>query len=380
MLPESDDFTNTAWHPQSWMHDLRSFIGEMAITQVCFVGSHDAASYGVSKDSPFGADAPGFLLGDSVFASLLRFLFRGICASWSRCQWMSVRAQLNHGVRYLDMRVATNPEDASRLYTLHHQISVPLADVLEDVKAFLNDPLSADEFIVLDFQHLYLTDDSDGQGKFFRELERLSDRFIPVDVPLTTPLEILWRASSRRRIFLVVGSGEDESPYPAARIRSKCMVSRWVNENSLRKLLEALDNLLLDDLKYPQTGVPSKLYVTQAVFTPRYSDIFLGIFPKISRRIVSSIYDVATRVNPSLIEWFYSLNARGLLDGMKVMIPSGINTHGNIFMLDCVELGSCQIMDGTTETNAVGMCVYLNILRASRLFEDYSAAPSLNEG
>ncbi|PWV18907.1 putative glycosylphosphatidylinositol-specific phospholipase C [Trypanosoma cruzi] len=380
MLPESDDFTNTEWHPQSWMHDLRSFIGEMAITQLCLLGSHDAASYGIRKDSPFGADAPGFLLGDSVLASLSRFLFRGICASWSKCQGMSVRAQLDYGVRYLDLRVATNPEDANRLYTLHHLISVPLADVIEDVKAFLNDPSSANEFIVLDFQHLYLTDDSDGKGKFFGELDRLSDRFIPVDVPLTTPLEILWRVSSRRRIFLVVGSGEDESPYPAARIRSKCMVSRWVDQGSLSKLLEALDNLLLDDLKYPQTGVPSKLHVTQAVLTPRYSDIFIGIFPKISRRIASSIYDMATRVNPSLLEWFYLLNAKGLLDGMKVMIPSGINTHENILMLDCVELGRCQIMDGTTETNAVGMCVYLNILRASRLFEDSSAAPSLNEG
>ncbi|PWU99455.1 putative glycosylphosphatidylinositol-specific phospholipase C [Trypanosoma cruzi] len=171
MLPESDDFTSTAWHPQSWMHDLRSFIGEMAITQLCLLGSHNAASYGISKDLPFVADAPGFLLGDSVFASLSRFLFRGICASWAKCQWMSVRAQLDYGVRYLDLRVATNPEDASRLYTLHAQISVPLADVLEDVKAFLNDPLSADEFIVLDFQHLYLTDDSDGKGKFFGELD-----------------------------------------------------------------------------------------------------------------------------------------------------------------------------------------------------------------
>ncbi|EAN83073.1 putative glycosylphosphatidylinositol-specific phospholipase C [Trypanosoma cruzi] len=380
MLPESDDFTNNAWDPQSWMHDLRSFIGEMAITQVCLVGSHNAASYGTRKDSPFGADAPGFLLGDSVFASLSRLLFRGICASWSRCQWMSVRAQLDYGVRYLDLRVATNPEDASRLYISHTQISVPLADVLEDVKAFLNDPLSANEFIVLDFQHLYLTDDSDGKGKFFKELERLSDRFIPVDVPLTTPLEMLWRVSRRRRIFLVVSSGEDELPYPAVRIRSKCMVSRWVDQGSLRKLLQALNNLLLDDLKYPQTGVPSKLHVTQAVYTPRKSNIFRGIFPKVSRKVVSSIYAVATRVNPSLLEWFYLLNAHGLLDGAKVMIPSGINTHGNILMLDCVELGRCQIMDGTTETNAVGMCVYLNFLRASRLCEDSSAAPFLKEG
>ncbi|PBJ70652.1 variant-surface-glycoprotein phospholipase [Trypanosoma cruzi cruzi] len=366
MLSESDDFTRTAWHPQSWMHDLRSQIGEMAITQVFFVGSHNAASYGIHKGSPFAKDAPGVLYENSFRGSLARLFSYRISASWAKCQGISVRAQLNHGVRYLDLRVATNPKDASRLYISHTQISVPLADVLEDVKAFLNDPSSANEFIVLDFHHLFLTDDSDGQGKFFGELDRLSDRFIPVDVPLTTPLETLWGTSREKRIFLVVAARRNMMPYPAARIRSKCMVSRWVNKCSLRELLQALTNLLLDDLNHAPSGSSSRLYVTQAVYTVCSCGVFRGIFPKVSRKVVSSIYDVAKRINSSLLEWFYSLNAHGLLDGAKVKIPPGINTHRNILMLDYVELGSCRIMDGTRETNAVGMCVYLNILRASR--------------
>ncbi|EKF30045.1 variant-surface-glycoprotein phospholipase C [Trypanosoma cruzi marinkellei] len=154
--------------------------------------------------------------------------------------------------------------------------------------------------------------------------------------------------------------------YPAARIRSRCMVSRWVDKCSLRELLQALTNLLQDDLKHPPSGTPSKLYVTQAIYTTCNCSVFRGIFLKVSNKIFSSIYDAARKINSSLLVWFYSLNANGLLDGAKVKIPPGINTHGNILMLDYVEVGRCRIMEGTRETNAVGMCIYLNILRASR--------------
>ncbi|EKF26652.1 glycosylphosphatidylinositol-specific phospholipase C [Trypanosoma cruzi marinkellei] len=378
MSSANDDFTRTAWHPQSWMNDIRSFIGDMAITQVCFVGAHDAASYGVRREAPYGADAPEFLLGDTIFAPLSRFLFRRVCTAWSRCQGMSVRAQLDHGVRYLDLRVATNPEDLSKLYTLHQQISVPLADVLEDVKSFLRDPFSRNEFLVLDFQHMYFAVDSEWQAKFFQELDRLSDFFIPAAVSLTTPLEMLWRASSEKRIFLVMGRREGETIYPEARFRSKCMVSRWVDKFSLRELLQALTKLLQDELKHPRTGVPSKLCVTQAVCTPRRGNWFASLFSRITRAY-ASIFQTANGVNSSLFEWYYLLNAYGILDGTKVVIPSGINTHRNIIMVDFVDVGSCRIMDGTVETNAVGMCVYLNILRAELLYEGSLAAPSLQE-
>ncbi|EKF27530.1 variant-surface-glycoprotein phospholipase C, partial [Trypanosoma cruzi marinkellei] len=248
MLSGSDEFTRTAWNPQSWMHDLRPLIGEKAITQVFLLGSHNAASYAINRGSPFAKDAPGILYENSVLGSMARFFSYSISAAWARCQGLSVRAQLDHGVRYLDLRVVTNPGDPSRLYISHAQISVPLAVVLEDVKAFLDNASSANEFIVLDFHHLFLTDDSDGQGKFFRELDRLSDRFIPVEVPLTTPLETLWRNSPEKRIFLVVAARRNLMLYPAARIRSRCMVSRWVDKCSLRELLQALTNLLQDDL------------------------------------------------------------------------------------------------------------------------------------
>ncbi|ESL09559.1 variant-surface-glycoprotein phospholipase C [Trypanosoma rangeli SC58] len=367
MPPHHDGAMLVEWYPQSWMHDLRSFIGHSAVTQVFFVGSHNAGTYGIQKKSPFGRDAPGPFYRRAKIGSLARFLFRGVSAAWAKCQGMSIRAQLDHGVRYLDLRVATNLKDNDRLYTTHGQISVALRDVVEDVRAFLDDPASANEFIVLDFQHLFFTKGGEGPANFLTELCPLSNRFIPAEVPLATPLAMLWKTSREQRVFLLVGARENELNYPAARIRSRCVVSLWVNQSSLKKLLRSLTKLLHADLPRAGGGVPPKLYVTQAVYTPGRRSIVRGFFTKAFKKSASSMYDVAARLNSPLLEWFCSLNAPTHRDEDTVAAPSGLNTHGNIIMLDHVELGQCQMLGGTGVLDAVGMCVYLNLLRASRL-------------
>ncbi|RNF02919.1 variant-surface-glycoprotein phospholipase C [Trypanosoma conorhini] len=373
MLPCDDDVMRTEWHPRSWMHDVRSSIGHSAVTQVFFVGSHNAGTHGIEKASPFGRDAPGPLYGRAKIGSLARFLFRGVSAAWAKCQGMSIRAQLDHGVRYLDLRVAANPRDGNRLYTTHGQISVALRDVVKDVGAFLDDPASANEFVVLDFQHLFLAEDGDGPANFLAELGPLSSRFIPAEVPLTTPLSLLWEASREQRVFLLVSASETDLKFPAARVRSSCVVSRWVNQSSLKRLLRSLTTLLHIDLLRADAGVPPKLYVTQAIYTPRKRSILRGFFAKAFKKPASSLHDVAARLNSPLLEWFCSLNAPAHLHGDAVAVPPGLNTHGNILMLDYVEVGHCRPPGGTRVLNAVGMCVYLNLLRASRLRADSPA-------
>ncbi|KEG07749.1 glycosylphosphatidylinositol-specific phospholipase C [Trypanosoma grayi] len=372
MLPYNESFVHVQWRPQSWMQDMRSYIEHLAITQVFLVGSHNAATYGIRENSPFGGDAPGLLRKRTGFAAMVHLMGGGVSARWAKCQALPVRAQLDAGVRYLDLRVVPNPHDGGRLYTTHSQISVPLSDVIEDVRAFLSDDMSASEFLVLDFQHLFEMNDVSTQHRFVRELDVILRHFIPADVPLTTPLSALWQASREQRVFLLVEALG--VPCAAARLRSEALVSLWVDQKSLRKLLRSLNDMLLGDLQVPSEGsVPTKLYVTQAVLTPDMSNICFGPLNPVSTKSASSIREMAVRVNSPLLEWFCTLNAHSQLDGETVTVPPAINTHGNILMVDFVELGLCRVMGETRELNAVGMCIYLTMLRASR---QEAAAPN----
>lgn len=367
MLRVRDGAAFVDCRPQSWMYDLRSFIGHLAITQVFLVGSHNAATCNIRRKSHFGTDGPDLLSKrGGVCGPIARFFSRGICAKWARCQGMQVRAQLDLGVRYLDLRVISNPRDNNKLYITHGQMSIPLKDMVGDVKAFLEDPPSANEFIILDFQHLYDMN-ADTLNAFYEDMNIISNHFVPADVQLTTPLSDLWKASPEQRVFLLVG--RRGLNHAAVRVRSRSVVSRWVNANSLRKLLDCLNKLLMDDIQKPAVSdVPPKLYVTQAVFTPNARSIVSGIFNRLSRKHASGICDVAARVNSSLIYWFYVLNAHSEVEGEKVVVPPYLNTHGNIFMLDYVHLGRCQLSGeaGEMELDAVGVCAYLNVLHYSQ--------------
>ncbi|KAH9588921.1 Phospholipase C [Trypanosoma melophagium] len=366
MLPYNESFVSVQWYPQSWMYDMRSYIGHLAITQVFVLGSHNAASYGIHKKSQFGSDAPGLLGKHAKYASLLRFFLRRTSVKWAKCQNICILEQLCGGVRYLDLRVTPNPKEGGKLCITHGRLSVPLGVVIEQIGTFLKDQTSAQEFIVLDFQHFFDMESSTIQERFIEEISVLSSYFIPVDVPLTTPLSVLWKSSDERRIFLLMGKSKIN--YPFARIRADSLVSIWVNKKSLKGLLRALNILLVNDLRQTcDYSVPPRLYVTQAVYTPRVSTVVGGVFSKEHDESASGLRKAASHVNSPLIEWFCALNAHSNLDGEVVTVPSGMNTHGNILMLDHVDMGRCRVMGETRELDAVGMCIYLNMLRSSRL-------------
>ncbi|ORC87287.1 glycosylphosphatidylinositol-specific phospholipase C [Trypanosoma theileri] len=366
MLPYNESFISVKWHPQSWMYDMRSYIQNFAITQVFIIGSHNAGTYSIDGKSPFGRDAPGLLSRHAKYASLLRFFVRGTSVKWAKCQNTTILEQLSGGVRYLDLRIAPNSKEGGRLYITHGRLSVPLSVVIEQIGTFLRDPVSAQEFLILDFQHFFDMDSPDLQDRFVKEINVLSNHFIPVDIPLTTPLSVLWKTSDTHRVFLLLGKSKIN--YSFARIRADSLVSVWVNKKSLKSLLKALKMLMVKDLKQPcNYSVPPRLYVTQAVFTPRFSTVVGGIFSKEQDKSASGIRRAAAHVNSPLIEWFCGLNAHSNLDGEVVTVPQGMNTHGNILMLDHVDMGSCRVLGETRELNAVGMCIYLNMLRSSRL-------------
>nr|CCC89587.1 putative VSG lipase [Trypanosoma congolense IL3000] len=361
-MPETEGIK---WSPQSWMDNLRSSIEGRAITQLFMVGAHNTGTDAIHMFSPFGLDAPEAIYGmNEGVAFLLRFLTAGVSSRWARCQSMSARQLLNHGVRYLDLRLTAGANGIDRIYTTHFHASLPLKEIIVDVKNFLETPTCGNEFIILDFQHFYgFTDES--MGKFVEELSPLSDYLIPSNVPLTTPLSTLWRSSTTQRVFLVV---KPTIHHPAARLRGWALRSIWLDELQLEALLERLNRLLTRELvDAPDERVPSKLYVTQAIGTPKNKDVAMGACCGACPSANPDLEDVAKKINSPLLSWFYTLNAEGTVADRPVNLKKGNNTHGNILLLDFIQHGTCPVGKNKDLVNAVGMCVYLNTQDTARI-------------
>ncbi|KAG8345089.1 putative glycosylphosphatidylinositol-specific phospholipase C [Trypanosoma vivax] len=356
--------TTGQWFPHSWMNDLSSYIGHLPITQIFLPGAHNAATSGIHKGSPLGLDAYGAGSDGKVkVITTPQVRNRSVSSKWAKCQDMTVLQLLQGGVRYLDLRISVGLEGDHRLYLTHYHTSITLLELLHQVRDFLNTPESVNEIIVLDFQHIYGVRDKGERLRFVRDLSTLEEFYITTEAPLTTTVKEIWRRSVKQRVFLVV---KFEIPHPAARLRGGVIRSPWQDSMSLRRLVANLNEVLLVALEEEEATnkAPDKLFVTQAICTPTMGTVCCGAFCKYCGA-PKSLKQVAQRVNSKLLEWFYALNVRGEVGKEKIELRHDVNVHGNILMLDFVDIGRCFSEDGQ-QMDAVGLCVYLNMSNESR--------------
>ena len=210
--------------PADWMARNAALLQQRSLAAVVLPGSHDAASYSLGRDSPVCAARL------NRFAGLASF----VAAPRARTQGVSLTAQLEGGVRYLDLRVCAVPGATRRFFVHHTFLGAPLEDALQQVDAFSR--AHPREILLLDFQHLSGFDDQDRQ-QLARDLEqRFAGRLLPAGTrPGALTLSQLWDA--RVGVVLLM----DKPPAsPHLFDRTATLVSRWSNAKSLSALLTAL--------------------------------------------------------------------------------------------------------------------------------------------
>lgn len=339
------------WCGSSWMWDTRDAIAHLTIAQVAMVGAHNTATYQITRRSRFGRDGPTPLRTNGALASVTRFFGGFLMPYWTRCQRMTVTEQLRFGIRYLDLRVAPHPASPTTLYTTHGLLSTRLDEVLVAVEAFLTDPATCNEFVLLDFQHVFLDPSDSGYAILFASLARLAGLCVPrpengCGFPT---LGELWRG--RQRLFVFVGCDFDFDALPHICLRSAFLSSPWLNQNKKKGLLRALD---VHAMQAVPPGGESKVFLTQAIITPDTDTVLsgtlsLGIQP-------SSVRALAKGANADLIQWFWMRNAAS---------AALVGTHRNILMLDFPELTDVEVTwdGGSLRGSAVDVCVCINALR-----------------
>lgn len=361
------------WRRERWMVDLWPLLAPLPLPAVRMVGAHNAGSYAIHTSSSFAPTAPGLLSSPTIAGGVARAFSRGITARWSKCQSMTILEQLRAGVRYLDLRIIPQKErtkqkstaltaDYGELMVVHGLYSIPLAEVVRDVLAFYEDPDCADEFVLIDVQHIYNIANADLGITLFAALEALVPRCIPNTVPLSTPCAALWARSATERIVLFVGRAFSTQKFPFAFRRAGHLVSIWHNQSSAHRLLEEFhrDIRSKGDGDVDGEGGGETICIAQAILTPTGSTVQKGIFSP-NKKTINSIKKFAVESNDRFVRWFLEWNAAGTMHGERVQC--GGNLYRNVLMLDFVEEGHAELRCGegrSVMADAVEVCVFLN--------------------
>ncbi|XP_050458668.1 PI-PLC X domain-containing protein 3 [Cataglyphis hispanica] len=179
-----------------WMTRLPAPLKDISIIHLAIPGSHDTMTYTIEKRNDVGPDEPAFIRTLGRYCS---FIAKPIILNWSITQRDDVKQQLNGGIRYLDLRVATKPESKD-VYFLHglygSEISKPLLDVADWLTSHAN------EIIILDFQHFYGFMDDDHHRFIERIYQIFREKLCPVSSTFDH-ITLRWLVANRYQMFVI---------------------------------------------------------------------------------------------------------------------------------------------------------------------------------
>lgn len=98
--------SNSNLSGKTWMTDIASYIGDFKLNELVIPGTHDSGTYGVSATSTIAPnqDIPEWV--NAVYAlGLSGLLVMEVIAKWAKTQGYTIAQQLDHGIRYFDLRV-----------------------------------------------------------------------------------------------------------------------------------------------------------------------------------------------------------------------------------------------------------------------------------
>jgi len=124
-------------------------IGDRPLRRIVMPGTHDSATYTLNGDSPVAIDCEINQVNPICDLEVPR-AFSG----WAKAQGLNIAAQLEAGVRYLDLRVCWHETTAGpRLFACHGLRGPSMSSVLAQIEEFLD--RTEREILILDFQKFY---------------------------------------------------------------------------------------------------------------------------------------------------------------------------------------------------------------------------------
>ncbi|XP_038622158.1 PI-PLC X domain-containing protein 2 [Tachyglossus aculeatus] len=253
-----------------WMGALPPALRHTALAHLAIPGSHDSFSYWVDEKSPVGPDqAP-------AVTRLARIsLVKKLMKKWSVTQNLTFREQLEAGIRYFDLRVASKPGEAGReIYFVHGLFGIRVCDGLAEIGGFLAQHRR--EVVFLDFNHFYAMEEAHHDYLTGCIREAFGPRLCPPRRVEDVTLRALWEQRCQVLVFYHSPVAKHHPfLWPGARIPAP-----WANTTSVRKLLLFLETTLGE--RAPQ----GTFHVSQAILTPRVKTIARGLVGGLKNTLV----------------------------------------------------------------------------------------------
>ena len=231
-------------------------------------GSHDSGTSDLTAWKGISPDEPEELRVEMTIGCWLGCcLFTSFVKKWSKCQALDIGQQLVAGVRYLDLRVASNrcSRGNDTILCVHGFYGGEIGEYMKHVKQFLDD--HRNEVVLLDFNHFYQMDRQHHEqlticlkSSFGAMLCKYSPPFSFEDLTLNK----LCQAGTRVIVFYH-GPGADDLPeqcsefWPSSTIDS---FSSWAQTADLETWKRRQRSLA------PQRHSADRFYVCQGVLTP----------------------------------------------------------------------------------------------------------------
>lgn len=309
------------------MKDLPEQLHDTHLSELAIPGSHDSFAYDLDKSSSLAPDMTG-----SVIDKLSRFcccIAKNIVWKWSLTQRLNFTQQLEAGIRYFDLRVATRPDTPDDddgiddLYLVHGLFGPRLEIALDSIQQFLNE--HSQEIVLLDFNHFYRMNPAD-HGKCVRIIQNtFQDKLCPHQ-PEAVTLKWMWENHYQVIVFYHSISEEIKTYIPKDMLNNlwggDLIPSPWHNVSNTEGLIKSLDKTHTEKKQCIQSR--KEFHVTQGVLTP---DAKL----------------IVTRAGSSLKKHCGKAAAQPFVEWLKMRDHIG-NSGVNICIMDFVE------MEGFIET------------------------------
>lgn len=183
---------------------------------------------------------------------------------WSKTQSVNVTHQLNAGIRYFDLRIATKP-GCGGFYFVHNLYSECVDGALDEIKVFLDG--HSREVVILDCQHFF----NMGAVEHKKFIKLLVDTFGCKLQPQTdlTRLSLDLMHNIRKQVIVIYRAEiREEFLWPGC-----CFPTPWPNTVFVPKLF----SFLTQGLKNRNFSYG---YVSQCVLTPNLWFVCKNIFSK----------------------------------------------------------------------------------------------------
>lgn len=242
-----------------WMTQNREALKNLPINRVPILGSHDAGSCDVKRES---SPCHGYLTHSGHHITRMPY---GTDVTSARCQSASIMDQLRYGVRYFDLRIAW--QDGA--YWIEHMwMSTPLfgeGGVFTEIKDFLHK--HPEEIIILNMQALYSETGEMTAEEAAAYFKTVNNEFGAVLAPagdfVSVTLGSLWAGKGR---LIVIGNVERTAEPFLWDVRK--VDSRWMDKQNSDELCDELNSVVVSDWRDGNSA--DKLRVLQAMTTTKH--------------------------------------------------------------------------------------------------------------